>query len=134
MGSTVPDSARDPKTPDDVEVRLQPPPPYDDPTLGIDVPRPEGGEPVHRLVTIGDSLTHGFQSGAIHNTRLSWPAIVAWELGWSQRFRVPTYDGYGGLPFNLEYAIRDLEHHFGDRIAWWESPIWSNSPSRHSVN
>jgi hypothetical protein len=63
-------------------------------------------------VTVGDSLTHGFQSGAISRTSLSWPALVAREMGWSE-FRYPTYEGYGGLPFNLELTLRHLEMEFG---------------------
>ena len=39
--------------------------------------------PRHRLVTIGDSITQGFMSGAIFRTDLSWPAIVADELGFT---------------------------------------------------
>ena len=35
-------------------------------------------------MTIGDSLTHGFQSGAIYNTQISYPRIIAWEMGWSE--------------------------------------------------
>ena len=71
-------------------------------------------------MTIGDSLTHGFQSGAIYNTDLSYPAIIARELGWGSQFRYPTYSGFGGLPLNIEWLIRELEHSFGDRIDWWE--------------
>ena len=41
----------------------------------------DDGRPKNRLVTIGDSLTHGFMSAAIFRTDLSWPAIVAYELG-----------------------------------------------------
>lgn len=36
-----------------------------DPTLGIPVETDWRGDPAHRLVTIGDSLTHGFASGAV---------------------------------------------------------------------
>ncbi|WP_346158735.1 hypothetical protein [Streptomyces roseiscleroticus] len=80
------------------------------------------GEPLHRLVAIGDSLTQGFQSAAIFHTDLSFPAIVAHELGWADRFRYPRYDGYGGLPLNLELLLRDLQARFGKKVDWWETP------------
>ncbi len=126
MGVDVPDSARDPKTPEEVRVSLTPRAPVFDPAVGVPVlgRRASGlpavpAAPVHRLVTVGDSLTHGFQSGAIFNTDLSWPAIVAWEMG-LERFRRPAYNGYGGLPFNIEFVIRDLEESFGDKLDWYE--------------
>ncbi|HXW34319.1 MAG TPA: hypothetical protein VEJ87_07045, partial [Acidimicrobiales bacterium] len=82
-----------------------------DPTLGIDVDvirRPTTA--AHRLVTLGDSLTQGFQSLAILKTHLSWPALVADALGLSgSDFRVPTYDGFGGLPLNLEVCARGIQ-------------------------
>ncbi len=120
----VPDSARDPNTPDEVIIRMAPVEPYPDPTLGVPVPPTvHEGRPVNPLVTIGDSLTHGFQSGAIYNTRHAWPRIVAWEMGIDERFRYPTYEGHGGLPFNLEYIVRKLERAFGEKIDWWEMPL-----------
>ena len=62
------------------------------------------------MVTIGDSLTHGFQSLAISKTDLSWPAQVARALGLSgSEFRFPTYEGYGGLPLDLEWVVRGLQ-------------------------
>ncbi|MFJ8465278.1 hypothetical protein [Streptomyces swartbergensis] len=98
--------------------------PETDPTLGIAVNghrnRPE---PAHRLVTIGDSLTHGFQSGAIFNTDVSYPAIIAHELGLGDQFRYPTYPGYGGLPLNIELLLRELEERFGQNFDWWEVPL-----------
>jgi hypothetical protein len=41
-----------------------------DPTLGVKGSFTWKGTPAHRIVTIGDSLTHGFQSGAVFNTDL----------------------------------------------------------------
>lgn len=76
--SSMPDS----KTPQDVEIRFEARKPITDPTLSIAVNTSKVGTPQHRLVTIGDSLTHGFQSGAIFNTQLSYPAIIAKEMGW----------------------------------------------------
>lgn len=114
--------------PDQVKDVIQPEgrPPETDPTLGI---RPElsievnqkQGTPRHRLVTIGDSLTHGFQSGAIFNTDLSYPMMIAQEMGWEEHLRRPSqYGELGGLPLNLEYLVRRLERQFGDKIDWWE--------------
>lgn len=98
--------------------------PVFDPTLGIDVePPPTGSCPPHRLVALGDSLTHGFQSGAVSATDLSWPAIVAHELGWRDAYRSPHYAGPGGLPFNLELLLRDLEERYGAELSLWEVPL-----------
>ena len=113
----------DPDTPEEVEVTDTPREPVTDPTLGIHVDVEREGTPVNRLVTIGDSLTHGFQSLAIFNTDISWPMIVAHEMGWARHFRYPTYFGYGGLPLNLEFLIRELEGRFGDRIDPLEMPF-----------
>ncbi|HAG82785.1 MAG TPA: hypothetical protein DCL61_16910 [Cyanobacteria bacterium UBA12227] len=108
--------------PEDVIIRSQAREPVSDPTLGIPVNVNREGTPRHRLVTIGDSLTQGFQSGAIFNTDLSYPMMIAWEMGWDDHFRHPTpYGGWGGLPLNLEYLSRRLEKEFGDQVDWWES-------------
>ena len=90
--------------------------------VGIDVEVDRRGRPRHRLVAIGDSLTHGFQSGAIFNTDLSYPAIIARELGWSAEFRHPKYPGYGGIPLNIEFLVRVLEERYGDRVSGFELP------------
>ncbi|GLY38727.1 hypothetical protein Amsp01_047510 [Amycolatopsis sp. NBRC 101858] len=94
-----------------------------DPTLGIEVKPDRHGEPRHRLVTIGDSLTHGFQSGSVFHTDISYPAIIAYELGWLDSFRYPTYDGFGGLPLNIELLLRELEQSCGRSVDWWEAPL-----------
>ncbi|MCX7594950.1 MAG: hypothetical protein N2235_14555 [Fischerella sp.] len=108
------------KTPPDVQVQFEARKPIMDPTLGIPVNVKRVGTPQHRLVTIGDSITHGFQSGAIFNTRLSYPAIIAREMGWDQ-LRYPTYDSPGdGLPLNLERLARNLQQQFGDNIGCLE--------------
>jgi len=67
--------------PDEVAARPPARVPNFDPTLGVAVERETVGEPTHRLVTVGDSLAHGFQNGAIFNTHLSYPALIARELG-----------------------------------------------------
>ncbi len=108
-----------PSTPirDDVVIRPEARKPVTDPTLGISVSVNRTGTPRHRLVSIGDSLTHGFQSGAIFNTGLSYPVLIAEALGWKSSFRYPTYNGPGdGLPLNLESLARSLEQRFGGNV------------------
>jgi hypothetical protein len=110
--------------PDDVVITNVAREPVTDSTVGIPVAlAPSRGTPRNRLVAVGDSLTHGFQSGAIFHTDLSYPAIIARELGWFEHFRFPRYPGFGGIPLNLEFLIADLEHRFGDEISWWELPL-----------
>lgn len=119
----APAELRDPRTPEEVIINGAARTPELDPTAGVAAPHVDRrGQPRNRLVTIGDSLTHGFQSGAIFNTRLSWPMIVAWEMGCDDEFRHPLYDPHGGLPLNLELLIRSLEERFGRRIDFWELP------------
>jgi lysophospholipase L1-like esterase len=97
--------------------------PVFDPTLGQRVENANRGSPPHRLVAIGDSITHGFQSGSVLNTDLAYPAIIAEELGWASGYRYPQYPGRGGLPLNIEFLLRDLEHRYGSEINAWESPL-----------
>ena len=114
-------------TPQEVRERVDRPgrTPSFDPTLGIDVDRPAPADtPPHRLVALGDSLTHGFQSGAVFATDLSYPAIIAHELGWSDSYRYPRYGGPGGgLPLNLEFLLRELEKRYGRDLSPWELPL-----------
>lgn len=78
----------------------------------------------HRLVCIGDSLTQGFKSGAIFEPNLSFPATIAWEMGLGEDdFRYPSFAGQGGLPINIEYLLRRLDHQFGADLDWWEWPL-----------
>ncbi len=67
----------------------------------------------HRLATLGDSLTMGFVNGAVYNTRLAYPAMLAEALGTEERFRTPVFDNddgtIGGLPLNLETLLRILD-------------------------
>lgn len=112
--------------PREVELRDEPRRPEDDPTLGVPVtPAARATAPRHRLVTMGDSLTQGFMSGAIHRTDLSWPALVAFEMGLSAReFTYPTYEwptGPGGLPVDLERLAREFDRRFGSRLDLLES-------------
>ncbi|MCJ0902112.1 hypothetical protein [Rhodococcus sp. ARC_M6] len=96
--------------------------PQFDSTLGISV-APSVGSARHRLVAIGDSLSQGFQSGAVFNTDLSYPAIIAYQLGWFDQFRFPRYGGPGGLPLNIELLLRTLEERFGTTTDLWEIPL-----------
>jgi hypothetical protein len=90
-----------------VELTQEVRPPVEDATMGIEVaPRVVEVAPARRLVTLGDSLTHGFQHFAIFNSAMSWPAIVAYQLG--APFRFPAYTGPGGHPLNLEWLARQL--------------------------
>ena len=120
----MPDHERIRTAPKSVEISRTPREPESDPTLGIGVTTASGGPTAHRLVTIGDSLTHGFMSGAIHRTDLSWPAIVAFEMGLrADEFTFPVYEwptGPGGLPFDLERLARGFNDRFGDRLDFWE--------------
>ncbi|MEH1803613.1 MAG: hypothetical protein V7L02_29970 [Nostoc sp.] len=94
-------------------IRTEPREPETDPTLGIKVSVNRQGKPQHRLVTIGDSLTQGFQSGAIFKTNLSYPMLIAREMGWDKDFRHPAYSGPGdGLPMNLEKLVRELGNRY----------------------
>jgi hypothetical protein len=111
-------------TPEDVIVETEAPRPFADPTLGIPVkpfvqPRLISR---HRLVAVGDSLTQGFQNGAIYDTSLSYPAIIAWEMGWYDEFSRPNFTGAGGLPINLELLLHLLEERFGQTLDWFELP------------
>ena len=128
VSDSVPEAMIAPGVPDDVVITLTPREPVSDPTLGIPVQVSAVGQPPHRLVVIGDSLSHGFQSGAIFNTDLSFPAIIAYELGWLDHFRYPRYGGPGGLPLNIEYLLRDLEDRFGAEISRWEPPLRCSGP------
>ena len=108
--------------PDDVVITTEAREPVWDPTLGIPVGTAWQGKPTNRLVTIGDSLTQGFASGAIYQTDLSYSAIIAYELGWDG-LRYPIYGGPGGLPLNIELLLRVLEERFGAELSWWELPM-----------
>jgi hypothetical protein len=109
--------------PDGLDVHYEPRRPEFDPTLNIEVEIDRTGQPRNRLVTIGDSITHGFMSGAIFRTDLSWPAIVAFEFGEFQTFRRPVYEppsGPGGIPLDIERALRSFEARFGSKADWHE--------------
>jgi lysophospholipase L1-like esterase len=70
------------------------------------------------LVALGDSLTQGFQHGAIHKTAWSFPAIVARALGLEVplHFRIPRIPG-PGLPLNLEDLLRVTSEKLGAQLS-----------------
>ncbi|RCJ25612.1 lipase [Nostoc minutum NIES-26] len=70
-----------------------------------------------KLVAIGDSLTQGFQSGAIYRTDWSFPAIIARSMGLElpNDFRIPRFPG-SGLPLNIEEALRWMKTQLGADI------------------
>jgi hypothetical protein len=116
------DSRKSEPIPSEVKVTDSAREPIADPTLGKEVKPSGAGKPRNRLVVIGDSLSHGFQSGAIFHTDISYPAIIAWELGCFDEFRFPTYPAFGGIPLNIEFIVTELEQHFGAQVSWWELP------------
>jgi hypothetical protein len=119
------------EVPAEVEIHWEPRRPESDPTLGIAVEAARATKTVHRLVTLGDSISHGFMSGAIFRTEVSWPAIVAYELGLRLApptvdpappdvFRYPVYEppnGPGGLPLDVERLLRALQTRYGPDVS-----------------
>ncbi|WP_375478561.1 hypothetical protein [uncultured Jatrophihabitans sp.] len=105
--------------PDDLVITRRTPPRIDDRALAAEIPVQvvDDGEAAHPFVVIGDSLSHGFKSGAIHDTSLSWPAQAAAAMGLGpDRFRFPSYDGptiCPGIPLNIELLVKLLEEHAG---------------------
>lgn len=98
----------------DVDLRVEPRRPIETSTPGGDVVV-EPGPYDRRLVALGDSLTQGFHHFAIHDTDISWPAMVAIRLGLTvgsdaaSGFRVPAFPEPGGYPLNLE-GVLDRDH------------------------
>jgi len=76
----------------------------------------------HPLVVIGDSLSQGFMSGAVHRTELAYPAMLARAIGGDQPFRVSDFHGAGGLPFNMEALLDELGEWAKERTDPWEWP------------
>jgi lysophospholipase L1-like esterase len=76
-----------------------------------------------KLVAIGDSLTQGFQSGAISRTEDSFPAMIARTMGLEvpAEFKVPCFP-QPGLPFNIELMLKWMESRLEADISleeWW---------------
>jgi hypothetical protein len=102
--------------PDNLRISQQAPPPV---TADVGIPFTVPSDPgvAHPLVTVGDSLTQGFQHLAVANTDRSWPALLAGALGISD-FRHPVFDGPAacpGLPLNLEALLREADTITGGR-------------------
>ncbi len=97
-----------------------------DPTVGVGPVRTtQTNSPVprNRLVAIGDSLTQGFISGSVFATDISYPAIIAYEMGCLGSLRYPRYAGHGGIPLNLELLLREVEDRVGSHLSLWEAPL-----------
>lgn len=118
-----------PGAPDNLEIRHQAPVPLRAENADLNTPlgKPshplDGSDRPHRLVTIGDSITQGFQSLAIHNTKLSWPKMVAEAFGFE--FSHPVFVGpeaAPGLPLNLEALARGIEAAIRERPLPFEAP------------
>jgi len=74
-----------------------------------------------QLVTLGDSLTHGFQHGAVRRTDWSYPKMVARAMGLvADEFRQPDFGGgeeqVGGPLLDLEVLMRRLTLACGPRL------------------
>ena len=113
---------RDAGTPfDNVVVTATAREPVTNATLGIAVAAAgaDAAVPAHRLVTVGDSLTHGVSSGAVFHTDLSWPAHwMAAGLGIAG-FSVPDLRGSAGRPADQPGSpwVRQLEKRFGPDLS-----------------
>ena len=109
--------------PEDLVIRRQQAPIIYDSTLGVTVAaaRAVPDAPArYPFVAIGDSLTHGVQSGAVFHTEQSWPAQVARAIG-AAPFDYPHYGGpVNGLPVNIEAVLRRVEDRYDTVLAAWE--------------
>jgi hypothetical protein len=74
-----------------------------------------------KLLTIGDSISQGFMSGAAARTDLAYSTLIARSLNLSDRdYFYPNVWGAGGLPLNLENVLRQLVKKYGTDIAGLE--------------
>jgi lysophospholipase L1-like esterase len=74
-------------------------------------------KPPPTVVALGDSLTQGFQHGAIRRPEWSFPAMIARSFGHRvpENYRVPDF-GELGFPVDLERLLADLEQQLGDSL------------------
>ncbi len=92
-----------------------------------------------KLITIGDSLSQGFMSGAAARTDLSYSTLLAKSMGLtpatnaSAAAAVGADTAYlhpdwpiGGLPLNMEVLSRRLIEKIGDKIDVWDWPRAAN--------
>ena len=86
-----------------------------------------------KLLTIGDSISQGFMSGAAARSDLCFSAILAETLGLirGKDYFFPHWP-LGGMPINFEHLLRYLQKFYGDDI-WgpfeWPMAIGSRIPS-----
>lgn len=79
---------------------------------------------MHPLVCIGGSVTQGMKSFAVLEPQLSYPAIIAHEMGLSNdEFRFPHFTGKGSFPLNIEYLLRKMDQTFGENVNLLELPF-----------
>ncbi|NOY69400.1 MAG: hypothetical protein GXP53_07915 [Deltaproteobacteria bacterium] len=84
--------------------------------LGSKPPAPKpsfNGNPLfERYVSLGDSLTHGFQSGAVDETRQpkAYPSLIAKKMG--TEFNLPLLK-FPGYLVNIEDVLKG-------NISWWQ--------------
>lgn len=72
----------------------------------------------HKLITIGDSLTQGFQNSAIHRTDINYPSFLMEALQPKGRFCQPTFYEQGGIPLNLETLLCGIEEFKKGEVDW----------------
>ena len=73
--------------------------------------------PPPTITALGDSLTQGFQHGAIRRPEWAFPAMIARSFGHGvpDGHRVPDF-GKLGYPVDLEQMIVDFEQDIGDTL------------------
>ena len=70
-----------------------------------------------KLFTIGDSVSQGFMSGAAARTDLCYSTLIARSMNLTNSdYSYPKVWEKGGLPINLEMALRRLARKFGSNI------------------
>jgi hypothetical protein len=74
-----------------------------------------------KLLTIGDSISQGFMSGAAARTDLAYSTLIARSLKLSDRdYSYPNVWGAGGLPLNLENLLRQFVKKYSTDISGLE--------------
>lgn len=71
----------------------------------------------HKLVTIGDSLSQGFNNGGIYRTDLSFPSFLADSLDITNNFDQPLFTAQAGIPLNLEVLTRGIADKYGNQFS-----------------
>ncbi len=78
------------------------------------------------LITLGDSLSLGFQNGAVCSTQYSYPSILA-KLLEDKLFQTVSFTSQGGIPLNMEVLLKGIEEEFGTELGWDDALLISNS-------